>query len=874
MPPALDRLLARPSALRLLRALVDAPEWPAIPAICCRVYSTGKEKPPAGGWPRWRDKARPKSYEADGSPGDGAVGYQDTAQWARELQRQERRYGLAGIQNVWENNHTLRLPTEDTPDAECLWGTFLRHPDLVFPVLSHAAYLHRKTGAVYPHLYELCMGHWLAHERHCLDALEYHRQMLHNFKFERLPLRQLAHKGRETWPPQAYNVLLEIYEASNERDLYDDVIPALLARGSVTAVKQWHALCIRRGDLPSDKLASHPLVHRLGTDSANLSDAETKFLCTVLGAEPAQLSKMNGQLLRRLLGRDMAPVRFNDATCARMFATRTFAPEGVIKGLAMVGVNEIGPLAVRTMAARVDPISDLPQLFEQLKSLGIALQGCVFSVALEKFAAEKQWLVVRSMLESDQHPEVYDDPKVQRELLDFYLQQQDWHQAHRTLAILSLFHNDASAQSWNILLQAHTRVFATRRGDSRRVEQTIQLMRDNHVMLTPESILAIRGILRRRQRGHKPVRMRQTRFDDLRFVQRTFVTILESGIGQIEPSMWWEILRRLGMLGRFRELRRLTFWLLCWYAPRGGTEFDALPRPHALDTANQRLRAALPNAHPNAYFRNPHHLAQKTEPEHPIRQLLPPTFQQGLIVWGFRAGLLPNAPLEQSMLPPPLSKLSYRPRLIESGVLNRLDWSVGLRFLVELRDHGLRVHPHTVVKSVQMMLMHMFGRGQSRKRENRVMAAANTLAAKEYMREVNRIWGRPLLIERRQAESWGLYGRRLDPRSRRHARMRGYLRVEEIVPEWHESIRHFTLDAEADAQGDDALHAVGLCEESSTQSDPTTAQDSHLVAQNLLDTPTEEGRAQGGSSSEVDEAAKEHSEQDMTVAESSSALKG
>jgi len=814
MPPALDRLLASPSALRLVRSLIHAPEWPATSsARCCRrnaprrAYHAGERSTPVGKWPRWRDKSSPKTYNVHGAAGDAAHGLKDTAQLAHELQRQERLYGLAGIRNVWDGNHTLRLPTEDTPDAECLWGTFLRHPDLVFPVLSHAAYLHRNTGAVYPHLYELCMGHWLAQEKHVANALEYHHQMLRKFKLQELPLRHLARIGRQRFPPKAYDVLLEIYETSNERNVYDEVVPVLLARGSVTLVKQWHALCVRRGDLPSANVASHPLIRALGAESIRLSDAEMKIIATVAGAGPGQVSKMNEQLLRRLLGRDMAPVRFDDTTCARMFATRAFTPEAVIKGIAMVGVNEIGPLAVRAMAARADPISDLPKRFEQLRSLGIALQGCVFSLALDKLATEKQWLVVRSMLESDQHPDVYDDRKLQKELLDYYLQQQDWIQAHRTLAILSLFYNDASTESWNLLLQAHARSF-----NPRRIEQTLQLMRGNHVMLAPESILAIKGCLRLRRRGHKPGRSSHGKFDDLRFVERIFMGILESGMAQLPPTMWREILKRLGMLGRFRELRRLIFWLVCWYAPRNDTAFANLPKPSTLNTATERLRAAFPNAHDKAYFRYPPHLSQADRVDHPIRQLIPQSFQQGLVVWGFRAGLLPNAPLEQSMLPPTLAKRHYRSKLLTNNVLDRLDWSVGLRMLVQLRDMGLHVHSHIVVKAVQMMMINLFGRGRSFKKENRIMAASNTIPYTEYVREVNRIWGRPLLREPSLYGTSRMHGLMWHPRFQRQVHRRTFLPLGEIVPSWQ---AHDNMD-------DDGVPATVLQE---TLTEGVTAQE-------------------------------------------------
>lgn len=221
--------------------------------------------------------------------------------------------------------------------------------------------------------------------------------------------------------------------------------------------------------------------------------------------------------------------------------------------------------------------------------------------------------------------------------------------------------------------------------------------------------------------------------------------ILESGMGLIPPVAWREIIRRFGMLGRFRELRRLLLRLLCWYAPRNSTQFAGLPKSPFLDTALTRLRAAYPER--SHYFHFPATVSQQEDPQHPLRKLFPPSLLQGLIAWGFRAGLLPNAHWEQSMLNSPLAKQHYRKKLIRDKILVRLHWSVGLRAVVQLRDLGVHVHYYTVLKALQAQFLVLFGYGQSNKIENRIMERINQRRYSEYVREVNAIWGKPLLVE-------------------------------------------------------------------------------------------------------------------------------
>ncbi|KAF1951336.1 hypothetical protein CC80DRAFT_376788, partial [Byssothecium circinans] len=798
MPPALDRLLASPSALGLLRSVVNYTDAPTayLGSTRCsncivlrRAYRPPRKKTPLV---RFKDTPSPKSRDDVRQTNqrqavqdqelpsiDIGIDLPDNAtSWAEYLQRLERVEGLNGIRHVWEERRDFDLPVDDSPQAEFLWGTFIRVPDLVHSVISHAAALLTKGGKTYPHLYELCMGYWLR-ERHIERALDFHHQLVVRLKLRKLPLKLLAHIGKQHFTPKVYEAFMGIYRTSNERDLYDEVVPVLVSRNSVTMARRWHTLCIHRGDRPSPRVAEEPAIQSLAASVATQSDPEAQLLTTHVKSIEKREPKLNADLVQRLKGRDSAPVRFDDAFCARMFATRTFPPDAIIKGLAMVGINEIGPQAVRAMAARTTPISDLALMFEALRAAGIALQGSVFSLALEKFAQEKRWHLVRSMLESDQHPEVYDDRKLQKELLDFYLQQQDLKQAHRTLAILSFFHQDMSNEAWNLLLRAQAKDL-----DLGHLLQILQTMRSNGIYVNAETLMTIKKTLRPRRRGAKPGRSPRGRFDDLRFVARVFFTILEGGIGPILPAVWAEILRRYGMSNRFRELRRTVLRLFLWYAPRNSKQFASLSKLPYLDSVTEQLRTAPPHDWKFPYYDLPHFVTQKHR-MHPLRVLFPPSFQQGLIVWGFRQGLLPNAPTEQSMLGQIPSKKHYRRRFVRGGILHRLDWSVGLRHLVELRDLGLDVHPHTVVKALQRMFVNLFGRGHSNVIENRKMERANNIPYAEYVHEVNRIWGKPLFREPQFYGRSRLHALMWHPRFERQVRRQQDFSLDEILgPRW------------------------------------------------------------------------------------------
>jgi hypothetical protein len=806
MPPVLHRLLASPSAWRLLRFAFGGPELPATCSTAAKCYISinsrpaivaNRQTPTTKKWKRWhevtdsiarRERVR-QMLEADGTAaafqvelehleGDTSVldGAEDSAaQWATTLAQRERLHGERGINIVWSaRRHAgYALPTHDLPHAGFLWATFIKHPKLVTQVVDHAAELWNGTGQTYPRLYEVVMSYWLP--RDTTAALGYHQYMLEKLELKTLPLKQLARLGQLSFTLAAYTALMEIYKSSDNQDLYDDIVMPLLVKGDVSMARRWHHLCTLRGDMPSDSVATHPAVRIFTSEAMAKSNPAFHFMTHSTGQKLGkEIHKYDQDLMRRLLGRDSAPVRFDDSFCAKMFATRTFSPESVIQGLAMVGVNEIGPQAVLAMALRTEPLDNLPKRFEQLRATGIALQGCVYSLAIEKFAMEHKWQLVRSMLDSDQHPDVFGDTDVQRKLLNHYLDQQDELQAQRTLAVLTIFHNDSSKESWNLLLETHIS-----RTGAQYVTEVLQDMRTQSVMVDPRLIPALCSLLRKRQPGHKPVTQHRREFDDLRFVTRTLVFILESGMGSVAPLSWREIVRRFGMTGRFRELRRLLLWLLCWYAPRSDTQFSDLPKSPFLDTATTKLRNA--NWEQASYFNFPTTVTQEEKDTHPVPLLFPPSLQQALIIWGFRARLLPNANLEQSLLGHTLEKKHYRRRLLERQVLKRKQWNIGLKTVVLLRKLGVHVSHRTVVKALQMQFVVLFGRRRSNIVENRVMEKSNTIPYATYVREVNEIWGSPLFCEPQLFGKGMVHNHMWHPRMRRRVDRKAEISLKEMM---------------------------------------------------------------------------------------------
>ncbi|KAF2748191.1 hypothetical protein M011DRAFT_486050 [Sporormia fimetaria CBS 119925] len=654
-----------------------------------------------------------------------------TALWADALLYRERLDGLDGIRDVFDDMvyRGYELPLDDTPEAAIIWGTIVKHRSVATRALDYAIAVRKSTGRVYPQLYEKFMAYWLS--RNTNFARNIHHRMVVVLRLRKLPLRRLAQIMKPHFSLKALDEFMNIYRISLERDLYDEIVPMLCDRGELTLARRWHRLCFHRKDLPSPSVEAHPLVQLFVAEDAGLSAVDAAQLTpdqqtsTVRIRQPKMIkkSKLNKKLMQRLTGQYVAPVKFDDAFCARLFATRAFSPASVIRGLVMAGVNEIGPQSVRYMGLKSEPIEELPSRFRELKEAGIMLKGCVFSLALEKFALEGRFDLVRSMLDSDQHPDVFDDTKMQNELLQHYLESGDRSQAHRTLAVLALFHNDVSTESWNLMLQARVHQL-----NPTQIVRVLEDMRDHQVMISNESMAALRSILRPRRIRREPKNEKYF-VDDVRFLSRCYMLILESGIGTVMPFGWNEIIRRMGLQRRLKELHRLIRWLLGWYAPQGSSAFSAVPRSPFLEKATSTLRMEYPERF--QYFNLPPNLPQHFH-RHPIRQLFPLRFQHAIVVWGFRSSLRHNHNYEQSLLSDKAAKKHHRKRFLRKGILKRPDWAFGLRVLAELRDLGVEIDTVTVKKAVWMELKMIFGRGRPRQKENRLMRKLNTLPLSAY----------------------------------------------------------------------------------------------------------------------------------------------
>lgn len=643
------------------------------------------------------------------------------ALWSEILQVRHRLHGREGLEAVWNGirKRKLDLPTEG-PHADFLWRTFVHgsvlHSDvertdvgdaLVEDIFEHAKDLCDRTGQRYQGLYKAVVGRWLHLDPKSAQAWH-----------QRLVSAGLA-KAAEMWdvtadlmqsadPMLAFNAFFRpSYMELDRRDLYDRVIAeALVCEVPLKVALRYHQLLLAHGDAPSQVFFRDAGVQKLfeldgdrslPMKTAKVEDSRAKDVSSGLDNQHTRVSR---ETMSVLVGNvhDIKPKEFSDAFCARMFATRAFSLGWVLKGLAMFGADRLGPLAMREMAVRAESIETFCSALKEMKELGISPGDATFCRLAVKVAQEGNAGLWQAMLESDQHPETYDDVDTQSRLLAAYMGERRWLHAHLTLMVASLSGARPSFRAWNDILQHYIQSY-----DYTATVSTMQTMQSERVPLSSYScnmlkshVLPPRTSSKRPEKRHGP-----GYFEPTEFVANAYLYAIHQRKPP-RPGHWVEVMKRLGMNHQWQLLERVVLTLLA--LPSRSIEDEAWSSES--DPRDERLRAIFSSNMRKAIFIWGFRCASVRN------QLRPAVFVQRRAPSG--TGSIPNAKVER--------------------------WAQGLPLLQRLRDSGFDFDVSDVrIVFVQRMWI-LFGPGYSTLAINHEARRQNQLSLAHYIRHANEVW--------------------------------------------------------------------------------------------------------------------------------------
>lgn len=635
--------------------------------------------------------------------------------------------GFEGVWAVWEGMKRRQVILSTSgEDAEALWRTFCNasitaakktgtaSTKLMSQVIGQARSTKQGTGEHFAGLYTCIVGRWLRNQP--LKALAWHDELTSSGLFTREDLVKIVpdtvlSASRE----RAIHVFSVIYLKSDLRDQYDACIGKALEVVDAAGALRLHQLFLRNGDGPSSAMfarsdvqllfdldgnAHLPMIHSKRADHGSTSSAaERNFEQT--SYVPLRRAAMN-TVVGDVHG--IKEKQISDHFCARMFATRAFSINFVIKSLSFFGVDKLGPMAFREMAFRSANPEAFSVSLKSLEAAGIGKSDSVYTRILIKLAKDGESGLWNIVLGSDQHPEAYEDVKTQKSLLASFLNERKWSQAHVCLLALWILGAESSAQAWNLLLEYYTRT-----KQYRPMLSCVQSMQNQGMNISGASTdLMFQEILPKRQRGKRVVKGTGPMFfDPLNFVTNTHIYAAEHGLSRCYTT-WQELLKRFGMDHRFEEVERLTLWLVDHYSSRKPA--GSLSLNLSRISGRQRTRNDARTLH----------------------MIFSPNMLKALFTWGFRSASVRG-------------RLSVSPAEAQSTVraIHVEEWARGLALLYQLRSRHLS--HHAVLQDLARdafttRMWILFGPGVSLLPINREAQRVNQLDLAHYIRHANAVW--------------------------------------------------------------------------------------------------------------------------------------
>ncbi|PLB54816.1 hypothetical protein P170DRAFT_374210 [Aspergillus steynii IBT 23096] len=654
----------------------------------------------------------------------------DFALWEELLRYRQRHYGDKGTHDIWEGLMVrvddVQLPVRGDR-ADFFWQSFvdlaLKRTVLLNELVNYAFRLWKETGNRWDKLYEAVVGGLIARGMP-QQALEWHKKLQHPHLSEPndiLRILQLTiaprHQSRNKAVSKSRHtstglwVFQNICRSTKGHRIYAPVISTLLRNGLTEDLSQTHQALIAQDDHPESYEDIQPLLEyaeenwpRFRFQKLNVY-VESRF--------PGRAATTKGGPTTKEPQPDKEPLHerkpFKDELGARLFATRALNFEMILSGLRMFGVSAIGPQTVREMAVRAHGGQDILEKLRQLQAAGISVGDSVFTRLVRKLASEHREVLLSDFISSDQHFEMLEDVAAQESLLVSYYVARDWRQYNMTLAILAEISTEGPDLS-NI----HFRKFIAA-DEWRFASKFVDDMTLQGRSLSKESIdFMVKHILPARQPGHMPQQLEgRSLVKEMAFVVQILQRAAKSGTA-VPSKLWIEMLKRLGMLNRWYDLRDCCLWLARQHSPA--------PK-HAVGTSSSASQlSGIPSS---------------ARGQHLLQTIFTGQMQAAIVSWGFKMRISHQAEQPYAAFGPEQEGL--------------IPWVRGLVLLRELEQHGVQLHVGEIRQTCRQRLKVIFGPAvQSSRRMNRMLRRENPYSVERVIGDINRVWGEPSLFGGRE----------------------------------------------------------------------------------------------------------------------------
>ncbi|KAK7753115.1 hypothetical protein SLS62_004846 [Diatrype stigma] len=655
----------------------------------------------------------------------------DLALWNCLLDYQTRINGVSGPRKVWRAIWGRKsLYDIKSPLAPVFWQTILdaavRSDDRKFlqDVYIYSEWMHETHGVKWPHLYLTVMTHLLKTHQHHL-ALQWHLRLVPTFypgpeEFAEF-LKQFAGE------PVLYRslTLQSLYILNPNRQLYDKLVPYLYGRGQSAFAIAWRDVFIQYDDLPLSPVLVRPFLRYLKgyfpkrplhPEEAAAIDLDHTFA----EDEGEKAPDLDREFMNRLDGETfgISVKDYNDELGAKWFASSWISLDTAIAAVAALGIEQIGPLSLQSIALRESTSEGVSKRINQLQQKGITVVPSNYFRILQYFVKIQDDELLFDLLQSDFHPDVFEDALVLAQALESTMASDDWRTYRLLLTARVIIMQKTARETANSIL--HTYFLNL---DQQGLFRVLDDMRMMNIGIDRKQAAAIFELLGFKVRVH---RFKPDSIEMTGFYLRLCLRLVSMEI-PVPVACWKQIVTSLGKQGCLDDMESLCLELATLFttsppSSRPGfmpVHLDDIPEPmkQPLAGVENLLGVYVPGDLPSSVVL------------HPLRQIFDENMINGLVRWTFAATLSGTG--------------SARAATLINHPRRPADFHCGraVRLLRMLRDRGVFIRKSEVLKAVMNRLVDLYGTAVHTKADHFRSRANNILSLAEMKALLDRAWG-------------------------------------------------------------------------------------------------------------------------------------
>ncbi|KAI1391313.1 uncharacterized protein F4822DRAFT_396316 [Hypoxylon trugodes] len=662
----------------------------------------------------------------------------DLTLWTCLLDYQKRINGDAGVRSVWNGLWGRKSLYEvQDPLAPVFWQTILdaavKSNDRKFltSVWVYSEWMYDRHGVKWPQLYSTVLTHFLRTHQH-QQVLQWQLRLTPNFypgveDFTNM-IKHFANDHALYRTP----TLESLYIVNPDRRLYDAIVPYLYDLGEFHLARKWRRLCIRHDDTPLAPIHARSFLRLLQGyfPHEQLHPDESVAVHDVNFETPENTERI--ELSREFVNRvhggtfGIKVKQYNDKLGAKWLASSWVSLNIAISTISALGIEEIGPLSLQSIALREGTSDGVLDRIEQLKEHGISVADSNYYRLVAYLARVKDDELLLDLLRSDLHPDVFDDSELQARLIVSAAQSEDW-RTYRLILVTKLVVMEKPVRG---AANALARVYIQQK-DRQRLSKLLDDMRSMGITIDCDQTHLIFDSF---------VNEAKSTFissDSLNFYLPICRQLLSMEI-PVPVRCWRKFLFCLARQERTDELEKICVELVDMFASSKSSRPGFVPvHPEDIPEPMRKPLSGVKNLL-GVYI--PQDLPTQT-PQHPLRQIFDSKLLGTIVRCSFHSSINDQSKSIHTL------QLSRRQ-------LGDFNGGRAIRLLRMLRDRGLFLDPEHLATWVKLRLVTLYGPGYPTKRNLQVVRASNTLTLSQMKSLLDEAWGEEFLppIEKLRAE--------------------------------------------------------------------------------------------------------------------------